>query len=53
MVLLNREDNVVDAIANVQPFAVDINSGVESQPGVKDHARLEDLLRLVYQAAVI
>lgn len=42
--------NVVDAITRVQPFAVDINSGVEVQPGVKDHARLQDLLRLVYQA---
>jgi phosphoribosylanthranilate isomerase len=45
-------ENVVSAIAEVQPFAVDINSGVESQPGVKDHARLKDLLQLVYQTAV-
>ncbi len=44
--------NVVDAITRVRPFAVDINSGVESQPGVKDHARLRDVLRLVYQAAL-
>ncbi len=46
-------ENVVDAITRVQPFAVDINSGVESQPGVKDHARLLDLLRQVYQAALL
>jgi phosphoribosylanthranilate isomerase len=45
-------ENVVGAIAKVHPFAVDINSGVESQPGVKDHARLKELLFLVYQAAV-
>lgn len=43
--------NVVSAITRVQPFAVDINSGVELQPGVKDHTRLADLLQLVYQAA--
>lgn len=46
-------ENVLDAIAEVHPFAVDINSGVESQPGVKDHARLQELLRLVYQAATV
>ncbi len=45
-------ENVVDAIAKVHPFAVDINSGVESQPGVKDHARLQELLLMVYQATV-
>ena len=45
--------NVVDAITRVQPFAVDINSGVESQPGVKDHVRLRDLLRLVYQTTLL
>jgi phosphoribosylanthranilate isomerase len=42
-------ENVQSAIAAVHPFAVDINSGVESQPGVKDHARLKALLQLVYQ----
>ena len=33
-------DNVSDAIAQVKPFAVDVASGVESRPGIKDHARL-------------
>jgi phosphoribosylanthranilate isomerase len=45
-------ENVVNAIHEVQPFAVDINSGVESQPGIKDHARLAELLQLVFQTAV-
>lgn len=43
-------ENVQHAIAAVQPFAVDINSGVESQPGVKDHARLKALLQQVYRS---
>ncbi len=45
-------ENVASAITEVHPFAVDINSGVESQPGVKDHARLRNLLQLVCQAAL-
>ena len=31
-------DNVVDAIAVVDPDVVDVSSGVESSPGIKDHA---------------
>lgn len=33
-------DNVRDAVAQVRPFAVDVSSGVESSPGIKDHQRL-------------
>lgn len=46
-------ENVLAAITAVHPYAVDINSGVESQPGVKDHARLKKLLQLVYQTALL
>ena len=33
-------DNVARAIASCEPPAVDVSSGVESAPGVKDPARI-------------
>jgi phosphoribosylanthranilate isomerase len=43
-------DNVADAIATVQPYAVDVSSGVEAEPGRKDHAKLRAFIRAVQKA---
>lgn len=43
-------DNVGAAIQAVEPFAVDVASGVEVSPGVKDHAKMTAFLRAVEQA---
>lgn len=40
-------DNVLDAVKGVRPFCLDINSGVEVSPGVKDHSKLTRLMQLV------
>jgi phosphoribosylanthranilate isomerase len=40
-------DNVADAIEVVKPYAVDVASGTESSPGVKDHAKLESFVTAV------
>ena len=36
-------DNVAEAVAQSGAFFVDVNSGVETSPGVKDHAKLRAL----------
>jgi phosphoribosylanthranilate isomerase len=37
-------ENVAEAIEQVHPFAVDVVSGVEAEPGRKDHAKVEAFL---------
>jgi phosphoribosylanthranilate isomerase len=43
-------DNVGEAIRVVRPFAVDVSSGVESSPGLKDERRLRLFCRRVLEA---
>ena len=47
-----KPENVADAIAATQPFAVDMASGTEAAPGVKDPAKLRAFSEAVDGAEV-
>jgi len=44
-------DNVAEAIEAVRPWAVDVCSGVESEPGRKDLEKMERFIRAVKKAS--
>jgi phosphoribosylanthranilate isomerase len=43
-------DNVMEAVAQVRPFGIDVSSGVERTPGVKDHRRIRALFEALRTA---
>jgi len=45
-------ENVAGAIETVRPYAVDVASGVESAPGVKDEVKLRSFIEAVRSVAV-
>jgi phosphoribosylanthranilate isomerase len=47
-----RPENVAEAIAVTHPYAVDVASGVESEPGRKDHAAMTAFFEAAQAAGV-
>ena len=37
-------ENVVDAVRTANPYLVDVSSGVEVSPGIKDHTKVRDFV---------
>jgi phosphoribosylanthranilate isomerase len=48
-----KPENVADAVARVRPFGIDVSSGVERSPGIKDHQRLRALFEAVHDTGHI
>lgn len=44
--------NVEDAIHRVKPYAVDVSTGVESHPGIKDPEKIKDFVRISKNAGI-
>lgn len=42
--------NVADAVRRVRPYAVDVSSGIEASPAVKDHAKMRAFVSEVRRA---
>lgn len=47
------EENIAEALAAVAPQAVDINSGIERAPGVKDHDRMRRIVAIIRRESPI
>jgi len=43
-------DNIAGAMRAVRPYGVDVSSGVERSPGIKDHEKINSFLRSVWDA---
>jgi phosphoribosylanthranilate isomerase len=45
-------DNVAGAVAAVQPYGIDVSSGVELSPGIKDERRIAALFAAIHRLRV-
>ena len=45
-----KPENIGRAIESVKPFAVDVSSGVEDEPGLKNHNKIKELMHAVHNS---
>lgn len=43
-------ENAAEAVRRVSPYALDVSSGVERSPGIKDHQKIRSLFEAIRQA---
>jgi phosphoribosylanthranilate isomerase len=46
-------ENVGEAVTTVRPFGVDVSTGIETSPGVKDPARMRDFVEAARGASLL
>ncbi|MBD5608428.1 MAG: phosphoribosylanthranilate isomerase [Desulfovibrio sp.] len=44
-------DNISDSLKALTPAGIDLNSGVEASPGVKDHKKIGEILKIIRSRA--
>lgn len=46
-------ENIAEAVSAVDPYAVDVSSGVEKKPGVKDHSRMREFVERCHRSSTV
>jgi phosphoribosylanthranilate isomerase len=44
-------ENVAEAVTRVRPFGIDVSSGVEQSPGIKDRKKLDALFEALHEVS--